>query len=261
MCVCVDENKSRIMVISGESGCGKSTLMARVADRCVSPENISKYRTVVHFVGATHDDSAVRTTLKRLWYESMKSSTDGTQNEDLEYSIEQQHGAGELGTQAGFEKELAVWSNHVENEGFNRLILLVDAINQLDYDDSADNVRWLPNRVPHNVRIIISALDGGPSLAALRDRDVESISLADLTHDDAREIVTAYLKIYGKELDGNVQMPLLIQKNGSRSPLWLTLACEELRIHGEFRSLDDKIGSFSDDVKGLIQQVLERLIR
>ena len=62
-----------------------------------------------------------------------------------------------------------------------------------------------------------------------------------------QEIVCNILKIYNKRLDDN-QLDTLVSKQGSSNPLWLTLACEELRVFGQFEELIDKIESLPDDL-------------
>lgn len=60
-------------------------------------------------------------------------------------------------------------------------------------------------------------------------------------------IVENILRLYNKRLDDR-QMSMLLEKEGSANPLWLTLACEELRVYGVFNKMDDKIASLSDDL-------------
>ena len=55
------------------------------------------------------------------------------------------------------------------------------------------------------------------------------------------------LSQYNKRLDDQ-QMTALLQKEGSSNPLWLTLACEELRVFGKFEMLLEKIHSLPDDL-------------
>ena len=65
------------------------------------------------------------------------------------------------------------------------------------------------------------------------------------------------LSQYNKRLDDQ-QMKMLLEKQGSANPLWLTLACEELRVFGIFETLLDKINSLPDD---LIKYVVKSAIR
>ena len=59
--------------------------------------------------------------------------------------------------------------------------------------------------------------------------------------------MTNILKLYNKRLD-NEQLQKLVDKDGSSNPLWLTLACEELRVYGNFERLSEKIESLPDDL-------------
>lgn len=59
-----------------------------------------------------------------------------------------------------------------------------------------------------------------------------------------------YSKKLGKDLDGQDQMQLLLSKKASANPMWLSLATEELRIYGKFKSLTAKIRDLPDDLLG-----------
>ena len=58
-------------------------------------------------------------------------------------------------------------------------------------------------------------------------------------------IVKETLGKYQKRLDAE-QMASLLSKESSQNPLWLSIACEELRVFGLFESLSDKINSLAD---------------
>ena len=66
-----------------------------------------------------------------------------------------------------------------------------------------------------------------------------------------QEIVVEMLGRYNKRLDDQ-QMMSLLSKPASENPLWLSIACEELRVFGRFRELTDKINKFPD---GLLEYV------
>ena len=46
-----------------------------------------------------------------------------------------------------------------------------------------------------------------------------------------------------------------MKKTDAGRPLFLTIACEELRVFGEFRRLTEKIRTLSDDMSGLVEIV------
>lgn len=50
---------------------------------------------------------------------------------------------------------------------------------------------------------------------------------------------------YNKKLDQH-QMVSLLSKKSSENPLWLSIACEELRVFGLFDKVTDKINSLDD---------------
>lgn len=58
-------------------------------------------------------------------------------------------------------------------------------------------------------------------------------------------IVDELLGQYNKRLDPQ-QLDSLLSKKSSENPLWLSIACEELRVFGQFRQLSDKINSLAD---------------
>ena len=60
-------------------------------------------------------------------------------------------------------------------------------------------------------------------------------------------IAENYLRTFNKLLHPE-QMEELMTKEGSKYPLWLTLACEELRVFGSFELLTDKIQSLPDEL-------------
>ena len=60
-----------------------------------------------------------------------------------------------------------------------------------------------------------------------------------------QEIVETMLGRYNKRLDAE-QMTSLLSKTSSDNPLWLSIACEELRVFGQFRMISDKINQLAD---------------
>ena len=62
---------------------------------------------------------------------------------------------------------------------------------------------------------------------------------------NCQQIVDELLGRYNKRLDAD-QMSSLLAKRSSENPLWLSIACEELRVFGQFRELSDKINHLAD---------------
>ena len=64
-----------------------------------------------------------------------------------------------------------------------------------------------------------------------------------------RQIVFELFQKYNKILVDE-HMELLLAKNSSENPLWLSVACEELRVFGQFQKIAEKIDSIEDDLLG-----------
>lgn len=62
-----------------------------------------------------------------------------------------------------------------------------------------------------------------------------------------QEIVNNFLSVYNKRLDEE-QLDKLLAKEGSSNPLWLSVACEELRVFGRFEELIEKIESLPNEL-------------
>ena len=55
----------------------------------------------------------------------------------------------------------------------------------------------------------------------------------------------ATLAKFNKRLDP-IQMRSMLDKESSQNPLWLSIACEELRVFGIFEQVQDKINALAN---------------
>lgn len=62
-----------------------------------------------------------------------------------------------------------------------------------------------------------------------------------------------------KQLDKD-QLSLIVSRPCATNPLWLTMLLEELRMFGDFRTLDLKIEKVSDSVDSLLTDIVNRII-
>ena len=84
------------------------------------------------------------------------------------------------------------------------------------------------------------------------------LSVGGLTEEDRKDIVVQILKSSQKKLDSH-QLDALMKKHGGSNPLYLVVACEELRVFGSFEMINAKISELADTIPGLFEQVLARL--
>src|SRR5205823_1959214 len=86
-----------------------------------------------------------------------------------------------------------------------RVVLVLDALNQLDADNRAETLSWLPEKLPANVRVLCSAATGPQKaprvLTAFGERDFVDVPLQPLSDDERQAIVRAVPKLVAKTLD------------------------------------------------------------
>jgi hypothetical protein len=233
-------------LVTGPSGCGKSALLARfVRDfRAEQPEAV----VLAHFVGASPHTTSLPGMLGRLAAElKRRFGLEGAVPDDP---------AGKV---TAF---LAMLASVPEGR---RLVLVLDALNQLDDGAGAETLHWLPEALPAHVKVIASCVTGPGQpprvLTAFGERRVCSLEVGPLTAEDRRAILDAVPRLSAKALDAR-QKAKLLANPATESPLFLLTALEELRVYGSFEDLDARIDAFprgGDSVAALFEQVFARL--
>lgn len=246
------------VLITGEAGAGKSALMAAFAERCMRahPECI----TLAHFIGVSPGSTTIRRLLRRLCQELVRQA---------ELAFEVPDELGQL---------LVVFPRILEAASAVRpLALIIDGVDLMDSARGAEEFLWLPERLPANCRIYLTAAPG-PALDAFSRvfaRDA-TWKIGPLNTLDAEQLVQQYLRQYAKKLGRGSgvsesrgaeglptlcadEMQLLLGKADAGNPLYLIIACEELVLHGEFETLATRIHDLPGTVPQLLQEVLRRL--
>ena len=240
-----------VACLVGEPGSGKSALLARLERELERGTLYHSARTealvIPHFVGASAASTNLRQLLRRLCYE-LQAGT----------GIE-----GEIPDD--FEKLREAFPDFLERAAQAKpVLLLVDAINQLDPDYQAHAMRWFPEALPENARAILTVLEKPgektPALEALRARSTppDEVCLHALTAEDGEEIVGQFLARYRKSLDDS-QQSLLLAKRDAGKPLYLLTALEELRTLGVYEEISDRLRDMPDETQPLFLWILRRL--
>lgn len=248
----INGNKSGApLLIVGFAGAGKSALMAKSAhhasELCAAgaiknmpnlPAGSTKCNVFFHFVGATPRSTDLASFLQRLTKEIRPETKEVLSDLDSLISLSY---------------------NLLENPLSQPIIIFVDAVNQMDEDKQQYLNRWLPEKLSDNVRVIISTIESTVSHQTIRSFKTSPLEIicGPLDKISRQAIVENILQIYNKRLDPE-QMEVLLNKKGSENPLWLTLACEELRVFGKFETLIYKIKDLPDDLISLEECVFER---
>ena len=228
------------LVILGESGMGKSALIANWALR--HKEDNPDTPIILHFIGSTPQSADYIAILHRIMGE-LKHRFDI--QEDLPQTPE------------GLKEALPHWLAMAAAK--DRIILILDGLNQLEDRDNAPDLTWLPNYFPPNIRVILSTL-AGRSLDVIRKRNWKSLEVRPLGSEQRKRLITEYLSQYRKSLN-KFQLERVTEEPHCQIPLYLRILLEELRVFGIHEKLDERISYYlsAQTVPELYNKVLSRI--
>jgi tetratricopeptide (TPR) repeat protein len=140
----------------------------------------------------------------------------------------------------------------------DRLVVVLDALNQLEDRHNAPDLVWLPRHLPSAVRLIVSALPGR-SLAEIERRGWPRLELPPLSQAERRLIIGEYLAQYAKALT-SPQLEAIAAAPLGGNPLFLTSLLEELRLWGEHETVWDQITKYlsASSISELFAKILRR---
>lgn len=212
---------SRLLVVSAVPGQGKTALLAKLSQHTFSVPHV----LISHFVGVTETSADPRALLDRLIKELIASG------------VMKQPEPARAGDFESLRKEFAEWA--ASYEGQRRVVLLIDAVNQMQGGMPSD---WLPARLGAGLRVVVSCIDH-PGLeprshealvaAHLKAREPAPVivPLPKLDPIDVLVIVIDYLREYCKELDED-PINAICAMEQARNPLYLMMMLNELRTLG-----------------------------
>ncbi len=248
------------LIIYGKSGIGKTSLMAKAIQEA---EDTSHYKVIYRFIGAT----AVSGSTQDI-FESILEELDITVPQNEAKNVDQNTIPSFDREQELFVKFSEYVFNQIKNINYN-IVIFVDAVDQLKNDDQ---FLWLPNKLPNNVKIIISTLSDS-------DYPYESKSyhiLKNITQnihkiqsfDEPLQLLENLLLEQNRTLQYHQKEYFLKQFNISKSPLYTTIAAQELINWKSFDAvainefpLDQKVKVIESNQRCLVEQYLENLSR
>jgi len=142
-------------------------------------------------------------------------------------------------------------------------LIVIDALNQLNEKYHSHSLNWIPNQLPSEIKIVLSTV-GGDVLESVRLKKLIEFEMTKLTREDRKTIVQETLGEYRKNLSWDSknkidQLEALLSKNESYKPLYLKIACEELRIFPQYELISTEIIRMKDTIQGLFEDMFERL--
>jgi len=236
-----DSDQLGPMVVFGKPGDGKTSLLAYFATE------YSRARpgafVLSHFIGSAPGSSDARKVLYRLCSE-LKSHFN-LKEEVPEELAELSQAFPRFLDQASLG---------------SKVVLVIDSLNKL----TPASLDWLPSLNNSSIRLVVSGYTGSKAVDSLKLRrpSVPLVELAPLDQNERADLVRQYLWEFRKKLDetpSNNQMRALSRKIDSGKPLFLVLACEELRIFGSYEQLNNRISKLAGNLNKLFEEILIRL--
>lgn len=237
----IKNSSNKALAIVGEPGSGKSALMSKAFSNCNTEDDNTLI--IPHFVGCSPSSVDIYRTLNRFCALIVRK-----------FNIELEEGIPDE-----YNKLIECFKSLVQQipeEG--KLIIFIDALNQLSLSHKSHSLNWLPENLSENVKVIISALPG-EVLASIEAKNLPQEKVGALNNKNREEIIRGRLKPYRKDTLTKEQMALILKKKESGKPLYLTIVAEELRLYGEYERVNQKIAGFSETIEGLFDQIFKRL--
>lgn len=227
------------LVILGESGVGKSALLSNWA--LEFQKNNPKDFLLIHFIGASPYSADWAAMIRRIMSELKRRF-------DIQQEIPDKPD----------ELKMAFANSLHMAAAKGRVILILDALNQLEDRDGAPDLVWLPPYIPPNVRLIVSTLPGRP-LEELKKRGWPDLKVEPLNKDERKLFIKEYLAQYTKALSPELAERIASAEQ-TANPLYLKALLEELRVFGIHEYLDKRINLYleAQTIPELYEKILAR---
>ncbi|CAJ1072834.1 telomerase protein component 1-like [Xyrichtys novacula] len=246
------QTKGGMMVLEGGPGEGKTVFMAALAETLRTLRVKSKTKFICDVISySTAASQSARSVENLLQYliQLLRKMKDSEEEAALPHSY------GDLLSE--FHSRIS----DIEKE--KPLVLLVDGVDLLQDKKGQLCSDWIPQQLPKGVCLVVSVPSRAALLQTLTKRGSSVLfSLGQLTMQDRREIVQEGLDTFGKKLSEsafNNQLQTLMMKKGAVSPLYLHLACEDLRNYASFDKLKEDLKGIPQSLSQLVQHGLDRL--
>ncbi|XP_023688332.2 telomerase protein component 1 isoform X2 [Paramormyrops kingsleyae] len=243
-----------LVLVEGGPGDGKTVFMAALADalRTSQSKEGSECDVISYFTAASPTAYKVEQLLRCLICCLRKRLG----KHDDEVSLRTNY----KGLLTEFHSLLGTFDHAKSSQTLALLIdgadLVQDARGQLVSD-------WIPLCLPQGVSVVLSVTSNSVLRESLaKKKGTILFPMGHLSLLDKKEIVQKELAVYGKKLSGaafNNQLQTLLMKKGSISPLYLHLACEELRSFAVFEKMKESLQSLPQSLSALARHCLSRM--
>lgn len=240
------------LVVCGKPGFGKTAALAKFVKLYAnSPKHLAN-NLLTHFVGISKESMDLRLILWRLCHEII-----------ARFPIPKDTNVPE-----DFDALAKVFPELIRKACvYDRLVLVIDGLDNLLDDYGALGLQWLQfiRSLPsERVRVIISVSEKGQAEKSLRrwSPEPKQVAVGPLDPPEKALLVRQTLSIYSKKLDEspfNNQMRMLLSKREAGNPLFLQLACQDLRLFGVFEQMNNRLRDLASSVIDLIASMLTQM--
>ena len=248
-------HKYHPLAIVGPTGCGKSALLSNwLETKLKSSESKEKKEMFFyHFVGADSHSLRPRNLMRRLveFVQNALTEDDSQIKDSISLAML-------------LKKTIAVLSQMEEHKD-KKLVIVLDSINQIFRDKESVPLFWLPQKLPSNIRVVVSVTQGCPQTEEVLDilmgeHKAEMLSILPLTEEDKITMCSQLLNDNSKSMETN-QLALVTSSPKTNHPFFLKTLINELCVAGKFRQLTEQIQDLllSDGVLGLMEKILHRV--
>ncbi|XP_046882661.1 telomerase protein component 1 [Hypomesus transpacificus] len=263
--------KGGLLLLEGAPGEGKSVFMAALANALQTPETSQETSTcgvISYFTDVSQSACAVVSLLRCLvqCLRRRKEDTSTLEERMAAFHSMQRDTKNEKESPlpSTFKDLMAEFHSLLSDTKKNQpLALLVDGADLIHDGQGHRTSSWIPQQLPRGVSLVVSFTSNSPMLLNLAKKKGSVLfPLGTLSLPDRKEIVRKELEVHGKKLSDsafNNQLQILLRKKGAVSPLYLHLACEELRSFASFEKMKENLQSLPPSLCQLVQHSLARL--
>jgi len=210
------DNTGKAICLTGSAGSGKSAVFAYLCRQLEKKDII----LLVNSAGAGFRSDDINDVLKRWIGElAVKQNTsnplpDKPSTEDID---------------AAFRDLLLKTSQNY------RVVILMDALNQMGKSTRINYMQWLPENLPANCRLIVTGIPCGATDSLIKKEWTLHRELFLLEKSEAEEIALSICRKYHRTLNKEILAELLNKEKDDglpavANPLWLTMAVEEINL-------------------------------
>jgi nephrocystin-3 len=245
------------LIVLGESGGGKSALLANWVAlwRKAHPNDF----VFQHYIGSSPMSAGHLALMRRLMVAIARwCADDGTAgSRDSE----------EAAIPARAEEIVRVFPDYLgrltaraKQQGV-RAVVVLDALNQLEDRERGRLLAWLPQRLPGDLRLVVSTLPGD-TLDALKPRGWPALTVEPLTAAERVRLIARYLQHFSQALS-ETRATRIAAGAAASNPLYLKTLLDDLRATGAHDRLDAQIDDYlkAPDLPALFGKILVRYQR